>query len=258
MGELIFIGIGLWDENDITIKGLNEIKNCDCIFAEFYTSIVGVGKKKLEETFGKEIKVLGREEVEQGKIILEEARKNKVCFLTPGDPMTATTHIDLRLRAIEMGIKTKIVHGISIFTAAAGLLGLQTYKFGRTTTLVTPKENFFPHSPYEVIKENKERGLHTLILLDIENGRCMSANEGIEILLEIERERGEDILSKSIMAVVARASSPNPFIKANYPSILLKEKFGMPPHCIVVPGKLHFMEAKSLVTLAGAPKEIEK
>ena len=258
MGELVFIGLGLWDDDDITVKGLKEVKKCDCVFAEFYTSILGVEKEKLEMALGKEIRVLSREEVEKGEIILKEAKKNRVGFLTAGDPMTATTHVDLRLRAIEMGIKTKIIHGISILTAAAGLLGLQTYKFGRTTTLVAPKENFFPHSPYEVIKENKERGLHTLVLLDIEDGKCMPANEGIKVLLEIEKERGEDILSESIMAVVARASSPNPFIRAHYPTILAKEQFGMPPHCIVVPGKLHFMEAKALVKLAGAPKEIEK
>lgn len=258
MGELIFIGLGLWDENDITVKGLKEAKKCDCLFAEFYTSILGVEKEKLEKALGKEIRILNREEVEKGEIILNEARKKKVGFLTPGDPMSATTHVALCLRAIEMDIKTRVIHGISILTAAAGLLGLQTYKFGRTTTIVTPKENFFPHSPYEVIKENKERGLHTLVLLDIEDGKCMTANEGIEVLLEIEKEREENFLSKSIVAAVARASSPNPLVMANYPSILVKKDFGEPPHCIVVPGKLHFMEAKALIMLAGAPKEIEK
>lgn len=258
MGEIVFIGLGLWDENDITVKGLKEIKNCDIVFAEFYTSTLGVEKEKLEKIFGKKIRVLSRKEVEDGEIVLNEAKKNKVCFLTAGDSMAATTHIDLRLRAMERGIKTRVIHGISILTAAAGLLGLQTYKFGRTTTLVTPKENFSPQSPYEVIKANKERGLHTLVLLDIEDGRCMSANEGIKILMDIEKKRGENFLSESIMAVVARASSPSPVVKAHYPNVLIKEEFGAPPHCIVVPGKLHFMETKALIMLAGAPKEIEK
>ncbi len=255
MGELLFIGLGLWDEDDITVKGLKEARKCDCIFAEFYTSIIGVPKKRLEKAIGKKIKVLGREEVESGEVILDEARKNKVCLLTGGDPMTATTHIDLRLRAMEEGIKTRIIHGISILSAAAGLLGLQTYKFGRTTTLVAPKKNFFPHSPYDVIRENRERGLHTLVLLDIEDGKCMLADEGIEILLEIEKERNEDFLRRSIIAVVARASSSSPCVKAHYPHILLKKKIGVPPHCIVVPGQLHFMEKKALIMPAGAPKK---
>jgi diphthine synthase len=35
-----------------------------------------------------------------------------------------------------------------------------------------------------------------------------------------------------------------------------KEDFGAPHHSIVVPGKLHFMEAEALVELAGAPGDI--
>jgi diphthine synthase len=258
MGELLFIGLGLWDEDDITLKGLKEAKTCDHIFAEFYTSIVGVPTENLEKGLGKKITVLGREEIEGGERIIDVAKTCKVCLLIGGDPMAATTHVDLRLRALEEGIKTRVIHGVSIVSAAAGLLGLQIYKFGRTTTLVNPKKNFFPHSPYDVIKDNHERGLHSLVLLDIEDGVCMPARRGIELLLEIEKERKEDFLKHLVITVVSRASSRSPLIKAHYPHILLNETFGAPPHCIIVPGKLHCMEAKALVMLAGAPKEVLK
>ncbi|MBC7089677.1 MAG: diphthine synthase, partial [Methanobacteriaceae archaeon] len=35
---LYIIGLGLYDENDISIKGMKTLKECDRIFAEFYTA----------------------------------------------------------------------------------------------------------------------------------------------------------------------------------------------------------------------------
>lgn len=261
-GKLTFIGLGLYDEKDITLKGLEEIKNCDKVYVEFYTAkLVGTDINKIEKRTGKPIEVLSREETEKGDKILERALKENVVFLTCGDPMTATTHIDLRLRAIDMGIKTRVVHGSSIITAVPGLLGLQNYKFGRTTTLVFPEKDYFPKSPYNVIKDNKAMGLHTLVLLDIqaENNRYMTANEGMELLLEMEKELKEDIFTEnSIVCVVARAGSPNPTVMANKVGFLMDKDFGPPLHTLVVPGSFHFMEVKALVKLAGLPVRISK
>jgi len=191
-GNLTFIGLGLNDEKDISIKGLNEIENCDRVFAEFYTAkLFGTHIDKLENTFEKKILVLNRDKTEKGDIIINSAKKQNVVFLTCGDSMTATTHINLRLRAEKEKINTKIIHGSSIITAVPGLLGLQNYKFGRTTTLVFPECNYFPTSPYDVIKGNIEVGLHTLLLLDIQahKSKYMTANEGMELLLEMEKKK---------------------------------------------------------------------
>ena len=38
MDELAFIGLGLFDEKDITLKGLDAARDADIVFAEFYTS----------------------------------------------------------------------------------------------------------------------------------------------------------------------------------------------------------------------------
>lgn len=259
-GKLTFIGLGLYDEKDITLKGLEEIKNCDRVYAEFYTAkLFGTDISKVEKTIGKKIEILSRKETEKGDKILEGALKEKVVFLTCGDPMTATTHIDLRLRAIDMGIKTKIVHGGSIITAVPGLLGLQNYKFGRTTTLVFPEKDYFPKSPYNIIKDNKAMGLHSLVLLDIqaENNRYMTANEGMKLLLEMEKELKERVFTEnSIVCVVARVGSPNPTLMANKVGFLMDKDFGPPLHTLVVPGNFHFMEVKALVKLAGLPMKI--
>lgn len=259
-GKLIFIGLGLNDEKDISLKGLEEIKNCDKVYAEFYTAkLAGTNIEKLETLIGKNIEVLSRDETENGNKILNSALKENVVFLTCGDPMTATTHVDLRIRAVKKGIKTKIIHGSSIATAVPGLLGLQNYKFGRTTTLAYPEKNYFPTSPYEVIKDNKKMGLHTLILLDIQadKERYMTANEGMKLLLEMKGNKGEKIFNEdSIICVVARAGSNEPVVAAGAFKDLIKKDFGEPLHTLVIPGKLHFMEVEALEKLAQLPAHL--
>ena len=258
-GSLTFIGLGLYDEKDITLKGLEEIKNCDKLFAEFYTAkLTGTDISKMEKIINRNIKILTREETEEGKKILESAEEKNVVFLTCGDPMTATTHVDLRLRAKKMGIKTKIIHGSSIVTAVPGLLGLQNYKFGRTTTLAYPEKDYFPTSPYNIIKENKELGLHTLVLLDIQadNNKYMTAKEGLKFLLKMEEIHNKKIITEeSIACIVARAGSSEPIVVANAVKYLLDRNYGSPLHSIVIPGQLHFMEIEALKLLAQLPAQ---
>jgi len=261
-GKLIFIGLGLFDEKDISIKGLEEIKNCKKAFAEFYTAkLTGTDIKKLEKTIGKTIEVLSRKQTEKGDIIIESAKSSNVAFLTAGDPMTATTHIDLRLRAIKQGIETKVIHGSSIVTAVSGLLGLQNYKFGRTTTLAYPEKNYFPTSPYDVIKENKKIGLHTLVLLDIqaENDRYMTANEAIDLLLKMEEKQKEGVFTEeTIICIVGQAGSEKPTVITDTIKNLKSKDFGPPLHSIVIPGKLHFMEIDALHILAQLPAQQDR
>lgn len=44
---LYFIGLGLGNEKDITLCGLEAVKSCEKIFLENYTSVLGVGTDKL-------------------------------------------------------------------------------------------------------------------------------------------------------------------------------------------------------------------
>lgn len=105
---LYFIGLGLGDEKDITLKGLEYIKSCEKLYLEFYTSVLSVGVERLEELYGKKVEVCYRETVEIGMDkILEEIKENQpeknYAFLVVGDPFCATTHSDLFLRAVELG-----------------------------------------------------------------------------------------------------------------------------------------------------------
>jgi len=258
-GRLTFIGLGLYDENDITLKGLHELQQCDVVYAEFYTSkLSGTTQQKIEKTIGKPVEILSREQIENAAVLLDRAESEHVVLLVGGDPMMATTHVDLRLRAMERGIPTSLIHNSSIVTAAPGLLGLQNYKFGRTATLAYPEKEYFPTSPYEIIKENRSLGLHTLVLLDIQNdrGRFMTANEGLDLLLRMEQQIGNHIIDEtSVVCVVAHAGSLHPIVASDTVARLRKKDFGPPLHTLVIPGNLHFMELQALVVFAGLPEE---
>lgn len=260
MGEILFIGLGLYDEKDISLKGREAARVCDTLFAEFYTAkLTGTSIESMQEGLGRKVTVLNREDFEKGNIIIEAAEKGNVGVLVAGDPMTATTHIALRLRAKGEGIKTKIIPGASIITAAPALLGLHIYKFGRTTTLAYPQDRYFPTSPYDVIKSNLENGLHTLVLLDIndEEKKYMRGDEALRLLAQIEEQRGEGVISQDMLVcVLGEAGSDNPVARAGRLDDLLNEDFGKGLHCLVIPGKLHFMEAEALVAFGEAPKEI--
>src|SRR5947208_11771356 len=203
MGELVFIGLGLHDEKGITLRGLDEARSADVVFAELYTSgLAGATVASVEQLVGKKIRVLSRNDVEDGRTILEAAAKQKVAFLVVGDPMAATTHVDLRLRAAAAKIPTRIVHGVSILTAAAGALGLQIYKFGRTTTVPFSSAGFAPTSPLEAILTNRRAGLHSLVLLDLrEDGSCLAPRDGIASLLEMASSLGASEFGPELLAV---------------------------------------------------------
>ena len=257
-GTLTFVGLGLDDDQGISLKGLNEVGLADVVFAEAYTSTLSEGSiDRLAKKTGKKIDILSRNTVEDGGSLLETCKEKRVVLLIAGDPMTATTHIDLRLRAERQGIHTRVVHGSSILTAVPGVLGLQHYKFGRTTTVPFPQEGYSPTSPLEVISENLSRGLHTLVLLDIdaENARYMTANEGLHCLLDMDRRLGKGVIDENnLVCVVARAGAEDCVARAGRLGDLVKESFGPTLHSLVVPGKLHFMEEESLEVLAGLTK----
>ena len=138
-------------------------------------------------------------------------------------------------------------------------MGLQFYKFGRTTTLALPDGDYFPESPYDVIADNLKMNMHTLILLDIQvdKNKIMTANDAIQLLLDINTKRMDKIFQPTtLVCVVCRAGAFDSIVFCEKAQKLLTKDFGPPLHTLVVPSKLHFKEAEALVELAGAPKEI--
>lgn len=251
MSELIFVGLGLAGTKDITLRALQAIRNARTVYAEFYTShLIGATHNQLERELDKRVVLLSRDDTESGaEKVLAAAAEHRVAFLTAGDPMTATTHQDLRLRAEQRGIPVRIVHGVSIQVAAPGAAGLQSYKFGRTTTVVFPQPNFNPVSPYETIRDNKGRGLHTLVLLDLraDENRFMTAGQGLGVLLGHEEERRENVVTEaSEVVALARVGADDEVVRFGAAQRLREADLGPPLHCLIVPGDLHFAEREAL------------
>ncbi len=251
---LHLVGLGLNDPSSITVKGLEATRKADVVYAEFYTAVLSGSKAELEAFLGKPVTVLDRLGVEKGgPKLLEESRTKDVVLLVAGDPMSATTHSDLLVRFRQAKVPLHIVHAPSIFTAAPGLLGLQHYKFGRATTLVKPEKGWSPTSPFDAVAENRDRGLHTLVLLDIKSdqGYFMTANEGVAQLLDLAQRTGNAWFNgSSQVGVVARAGADSPTVVTGTADALLKQDFGPPLHCLVVPGELQVVEQEAWASFA--------
>ncbi|CEQ38690.1 SPOSA6832_00143, partial [Sporobolomyces salmonicolor] len=164
---LYLVGLGLSDEKDVTVRGLEAIKGSERVYLEAYTSILGVGKERLETFYGKDIIVADRDMVEtESDAILENADKVDVAFLVVGDPFGATTHADLLLRADALSIPYTVIHNASVMNAC-GAVGLALYNYGQTVSIPFFTDNWRPDSWLERVRENLRLGLHTLCLLDI-------------------------------------------------------------------------------------------
>jgi diphthine synthase len=245
---LYFIGIGLNDEKDISVKGLELVKKADFAYLENYTSKLNVPINYLETLYNKKITLADRKMVEMDaeKTILEHAKTKEVAFLVVGDVFSATTHMDLYLRAKKMAIKTGVVHNASVLTAV-GVTGLQLYKFGKTTSIPINNENV--ETPYDALKENQKSGLHTLFILDLkeDSNDSLSVNDAIRYLLRVELRRGERVFTDSNLCVgCAKLGSLDQIVKAGKARDLLKEEFKSGMHCLIVPSKMHFMEEEAL------------
>lgn len=252
MSLVTFVGLGLNDEKSISLEGLEHSREAKSVFVELYTnpmSNLDIGR--LEVLIGKKIILVSRAELEDqsGDVIVRACEKGKVAFLVPGDPMVATTHVSLRLILAKKKIMTRIVHGQSIFSAIAGATGLQSYKFGKSITL--PSEQSMPRSILSTILDNGSRGLHTLLLLEPDIG----GRTGITISKAIDRIiTAWPELSDRVVVGAARIGALDEDVKAGKMRTLERHDFGLPPHSLVVVGRLHFMEAQALEVFCGANK----
>jgi len=252
---LTFIGLGLYDERSISVEGRDALADADRAFAEFYTShLVGTTVDDLSEYHDVDIEVRDRAGVERDpNDVLAAAEDDHVAFLTAGDTMISTTHVDLRLRAIDRGIDTRVIHGVTAQTAASGLTGLQNYRFGKSFTLPFPEHHGgddVPRSVVESIEANRDRGLHTLVYLDIkaERDAYLTAAAAAGLLAEGWKD--------TLAVAVARAGSSRPVVAADGLSALSERDFGDPLHLLVIPGDLHHVESDALAALGGAPAEV--
>mgnify|MGYP002865640846 FL=1 len=195
---LWLIGIGPGDLDHITERAKRVAKGCSKRYLEGYTAILPpIEEKRLEAVVGPWERLM-RDRVESPENMLDEARVSSVALLVVGDPMQATTHIDLEERCAEEGIGFHVIPGLTATALAVSLSGLQSYRFGRQVTIPFSDGEYLPTSPFEMICKNKEAGMHTLALLDLdptgmglEQPRPMTPREAVDHLVRMN-ERSEE------------------------------------------------------------------
>lgn len=165
---LLLIGMGPGTVAGMTLEAIQAAKKATHRRYEAYTALWPESELDLLEQQIGNIQRVMRPEVEQPEELFALAKNSLVALLVVGDPLQATTHVDLQLQAMEQEIECRVFHGVSITTIVTGAVGLSNYRFGRQTTLTYPYGGWIATSPLEVIAVNRFRGLHTLVLLDLD------------------------------------------------------------------------------------------
>jgi diphthine synthase len=234
---LYLIGLGLELEG-ISKKGFEIAKRCKRVYLEKYTVDFPYSMKDIEEVLGKKITPAERMFVESMEII-DESKRMDVALLVYGSPLTATTHIALLQEAKRCRVKVEVIYSASILDAVAQT-GLQLYKFGKIASM--PKwdieKNFVPDSFIKVIQENLSINAHTLLLIDI----GMKFEEAMRQLKVSIEKNGLEI--GKLVVCQALGTKRKKIIYKNFHEF--ENEDVRKPYCIIIPGKLHFMEKEVL------------
>ncbi|XP_062103980.1 probable diphthine methyl ester synthase [Humulus lupulus] len=257
---LYIVGLGFGDERDITLRGLEVVKQCDKVYIEAYTSLLSFGISSdglstLEKLYGRPVILVDREMVEEEvDEILSAAHVSDVAFLVVGDPFGATTHTDLVVRAKKLGIVFKVIHNASVMNAI-GICGLHLYRYGETVSIPVFAQTWRPDSFYEKIQSHQNLVLHTLCLLgeifigkkQYEPPRYMTIKTSIEQLLEVVQAKVEYVYNEDTECVgFARIGSEVKIVVAGTMKQLQLIHFGAPLHCLVITSNTHPVEEERL------------
>jgi diphthine synthase len=232
---LYIIGLGL-NEKGISLEGIDAIKKCKKIYLENYTVNFPYSAEKLEKVIGKKI-INADRELAEGNELIKETKKEDIALLVYGSPLTATTHITIIQEAKKEKVKYEIIYNASVFDAVAET-GLQLYKFGKIASMPKWQKNFTPESFMEIVKENQKINSHSLILIDI----------GLELenaIKELEESAKKYDIKLNKIVICSALGTNKKRIFYGTLNELKKRKVEM-PYCIIIPGKLHFMEQEVL------------
>ena len=68
--------------------------------------------------------------------------------------------------------------------------------------------------------------------------------------------RTKEFGPRTLACVLSRVGAPDVRAVAGRIGDLAERDLGPAPHCIVVPGPLHFLEKEALIAFAGAPHDV--
>lgn len=249
---LWFIGLGVSGTNSIGLETQKILSKADVVYLEQFTSPI---KKSdllnIKKLVTGDFKIAKRWMVEDGAEILKNSKKKKVVLLSYGDPYIATTHIELRVRAIQEKIKTRTIHAASAITSMIGECGLHYYKVGRVATIMSDAKTFA--TPYYILYRNLIEGNHTVFLLEYnqDDKFFLDPKDALRGLIATEKEQKRKVVGEDSFVIVAsRIGFTNQSLVAGQISNLKKIDFGNPPHTIIIPGHFHFTESDAVKVLA--------
>ena len=245
---LWFVGLGISGSGSMPVDAARVISCADMVYLEQFTSPIGSQEiAKIQKMSRGRFKMAKRWLVEDGREILESAKKQDTVLLSYGDPYVATTHAELRTRAAVQGICTRSIHASSSLTSIIGQCGLHFYKIGRIATIMSDTKSLT--TPYYTIYKNIMDGIHTMLPLEYsqDGGFFLDPKDALDGLIQTENGQRRNVLDSSTFVIVAsRVGLCNQEIKCGNISGMLKAEFGSPPHTVIVPGRLHFTEADAL------------
>lgn len=230
------IGLGL-NVDSLTSEAVKVLKKCDKIYLENYTIDFPYDVKKLQEISGKVVE-LGREKVESEEIVLDGKTKD-VALLVYGSPLIATTHISLILRAEKEKIPVRVIHNASVFDSISET-GLQSYKFGKISSMPNWKDKGKSLSFVKILKDNLSIDAHTLILVDM----GLKLKEAVEQLKEALKESNFEKILKEKILVCSQLGYKGRIVYGKFDEL---ENLNLKlPICFIIPAKMHFLEEESL------------
>ena len=245
---LWFVGLGISGISELSDNTISVIKNADTVYLESFTSPISeTEKEQLANMCDGEFKIAKRWLVEDGNEILENAKKREVVLISYGDPYIATTHLELKTRAVTDKIETKTIHSSSIVSSLIGEIGLQYYKVGKILTIMNDPKSMI--TPYNTISNNLLSKMHSVILLEYNEDKSffLAPQDALSLLLDAEKIQNGKIISLDTFAIIAsRIGKSDQSITSGKISNLIKKEFGNPPHTIIIPGSLHFTESNAV------------
>ncbi len=233
---LYIIGLGL-NVDGISKFGLECARKCKRVYLENYTVDFPYSIGELSQVIDKKIIEADREMVESLELV-DEAKKMDVALLVYGSPLTATTHITLIQEAKNLGVKYKIIYNASVLDGVAET-GLQLYKFGKVASMPAWKKSYEPDSFMETVKENMSIKAHSLILID-------PGLEFQDAFAQLEKCLKEYNIKPKSLVVCSALGTKYRKIMYKFIEEFKEIKDIKHPYCIIIPGKLHFMEQEVL------------
>ncbi len=248
MGELYFIGMGL-SRSLMTNIAQDIIRRADVVIYDTYTSLsCDISPDYIRSLASGRVIEANRDLLEnRSSEVIGMAKDKAVAIATVGDPMIATTHVSMAIEARKAGVKVLVVPGVSVHCYLISKSMLSSYKFGKSVTVVYPNYGLIDTAPYSVIKSNRSLGMHTVLYLDIKDGKFMTPNEAVSLLFKMEDMKKESVIKEDdIIVVGSRLGCEDEDIVSLSLGEAKKYDFGKPPHILIFPSNLHYMEADAL------------